>query len=68
MSLAGVAIVAAYFYFGPGSPAAEGNALLPWIAMVMCFVVCAVVVGFVVACAFMLRKMEKDIREIKSKL
>ena len=68
LSLAGVAVIAAYFYFGPGADGAAGKPLLAYLSMIMCIVVCAVVVGFAVGNAFMLRKIEKDIREIKSKL
>lgn len=68
LSIAGIAVVAAYFYFGPGSAAAEGNVLIAYVAMAMCVIVCGIFIGFVMGCAFLLRKIEKDIREIKSRL
>ncbi len=68
LSIAGIAVVAAYFYFGPGAAAAEGNVLIAYAAMVMCIIVCGIFIGFVMGCAFLLRKIEKDIREIKSRL
>ncbi len=52
-----IAFVAAYFYFG--------GAIM---SQILCVLFGVLIVLFVLACAFMLRKIEKGIREIKTKL
>ena len=68
LSIAGVAVIACFFYFGPGSPAAAGKPMVAYFSMIMCIIACAVLVGLTMGVVFVLRKIEKDIREIKSKL